>query len=117
MSPADRPPAQSRWVGPPRHELPLIDERALVAGRAAEDAVAGARARGQDRWVAFLEPLPDRLRDGDIRELRAAAVRCRAAFGPKDSLRDALPPELTEPLLVAVDHLLRELNRYDRSLR
>ena len=115
MSPAEDASAHARWIGPPRHELALIDERALVAGRAADAALAGARARGQERWAVFLDPLPDRFRDGDIRDLRAAAVRCRAAFGPKDSLRDALPPELTEPLLDAVDRLLRELNRYDRA--
>lgn len=41
----------------------------------------------------------------------AAAMRARAAYGPKDSLRDALPADLTEPFLEAVDRLLRELNR------
>jgi hypothetical protein len=37
----------------------------------------------------------------------------RAAFGPKDSIRDALPAEFTEPLLESVDRLLRILARRD----
>jgi hypothetical protein len=115
VSPPDRtgrPPG--RWVGPARHELPLIDECGLAAARAADVALAIAAERGQDRWAAFLGPLPDRFRDGDLRDLRSAAMRGRAAFGPKDSIRDVLPAEVTEPLLEAVDRLLRELNRYDR---
>ena len=38
-------------------------------------------------------------------------MRARAAYGPKDSVRDALPESLTEPFLVAIDRLIRELNR------
>ncbi len=118
MSPVGRSsPSPSQWSGPPRHELAAIDERALVAGRAADIALAAAELRGSARWATFLELLPDRFRDGDLRDLRAAAVRARAAFGPKDSIRDALPGEATEPLLDAVDRLIRELNRYERSTR
>ena len=50
----------------------MIDERGLVAARAAEVALAVAGERGQERWVAFLGPLPDRFRDGDLRDLRSA---------------------------------------------
>jgi hypothetical protein len=110
-------PPPTRWFGPPRHELPLIDERGLVAARATEVALALASERGQERWVAFLGPLPDRFRDGDLRDLRSAGMRGRAAFGPKDSIRDVLPAAVTEPLLDAVDALLRELNRYERTQR
>jgi hypothetical protein len=38
-------------------------------------------------------------------------VRARAAYGPKDSIRDALPSDVTEPFLDALDRLLREINR------
>jgi hypothetical protein len=38
-------------------------------------------------------------------------MRSRAAYGAKDSVRDALPAELTEPFLDSIDRLLRELNR------
>jgi hypothetical protein len=55
--------------------------------------------------------MPDRLRDEEPVALRATAIRCRAAYGVKDSVRDALPPELTEPFLDSIDRLLRELNR------
>ena len=85
-------PPRARWIGPARHELPLIDERGLVAARAAEVAIGAAVELGQDRWATFLGTLPDRLRDGDLRDMRAAAMRGRAAFGPKDSIRDVLPP-------------------------
>ena len=94
-----------------RHERPAIDEAALVAARHADRLLAEARARGLTRWIDYLEPLPDRLRDDEPAALRATATRCRAAYGVKDSVRDALPPELTEPFLDSIDRLLRELNR------
>jgi hypothetical protein len=43
---------------------------------------------------------------------RSTAMRARAAYGPKDSVRDALPPDVTEPFLDAIDRLIREINRY-----
>jgi hypothetical protein len=98
---------------PARHERPAIDEAGLVAARHADRLLAMARDRGMARWVAYLEPLPDRLRDDDPWALRATATRCRAAYGVKDSIRDVLPPELTEPFLDAIDRLIRELNRAD----
>ena len=97
--------------GPARHERPTIDEAGLRAARHADHLVAAARERGLERWVTFLEPLAERLRDDAPSALRAAAMRSRAAYGPKDSVRDALPTELTEPFLDSIDRLLRELNR------
>ncbi|MEA2608814.1 MAG: hypothetical protein QOJ75_1057 [Chloroflexota bacterium] len=94
-----------------RHERPLIDEAALLAARHADRLLAEARARGSTRWVAYFDPVPDRLRDDEPGALRATANRSRAAFGVKDSIRDVLPAELTEPFLDAIDRLLRELNR------
>lgn len=101
--------------GPARHERPLIDEAALAAARAGDRLVAEARERGAERWLAYLEPLPDRLRDDDIADLRRTALRARSAYGPKDSVRDVLPREATEPFLEAIDRLLKELNRRDLS--
>jgi hypothetical protein len=89
----------------------VIDEAGLIAARHADRLLAEARDRGLDRWVAFFEPLPDRLRDEEPVALRSTAIRSRAAYGVKDSVRDALPAELTEPFLDSVDRLLRELNR------
>jgi hypothetical protein len=100
-----------RAVVPARHERPAIDEAALRAARTADVVLAAARERGIERWVRFLEPLPDRLRDDDLRALRGTALRCRAAFGPKDSIRDVLPGDVTEPFLDAVDRLLRLMAR------
>lgn len=102
-------PSASRRTA--RHERPAIDEAGLAAARHADRLVAEARERGLARWVAYLEPLPDRLRDDEPIALRATALRGRAAYGVKDSVRDALPPELTEPFLDAIDRLIRELNR------
>src|SRR5262245_33639586 len=82
-----------------RHARPDSDEAALVAARAGDRLLAAAREAGVDRWIRYLEPLPDRLRDDGLRDLRAAAMRARAAYGPKDSIRDALPADLTEPFL------------------
>ncbi|HEX7345403.1 MAG TPA: hypothetical protein VF253_01330, partial [Candidatus Limnocylindrales bacterium] len=68
--------------------------------------------RDDERWTRFLEPLPDRLRDEELPGLRSTAMRARAAYGPKDSVRDALPPDVTEPFLDAIDRLIREINRH-----
>jgi len=108
-------PDAARPIGPWRHEVPAIDEAALVAARHADRLLAMAEERGLSRWAAYLQPLPDRLRDGDLGDVRLAAMRARAAYGPKDSIRDALPAELTEPFLESVDRLLKALAR--RELR
>ena len=100
-----------RSSGPARHEVPAIDELAMIAARHADRLLAAAEDRDAARWVTFLEPLPDRLRDEDLPGLRAAAVRARAAYGPKDSVRDVLAPDVTEPFLESIDRLLREINR------
>ena len=96
-----------------RHERPAIDEAALAAARRADRLLAAAQEREIARWEAFLAPLPDRLRDDPLPDLRRTALRARAAYGPKDSIRDALPAELTEPFLESIDRLIRELNRRD----
>ncbi len=100
-----------RRPGPARHERPEIDELALAAAGEADRLLAGARARGLERWQTFLAPIPGQLRDGDMDELRRAARRARAAYGAKDSIRDALPTDLTEPFLERLDRLLRGLAR------
>ena len=98
---------------PPRHELPEIDAAAMTAARAVDLALAAARENDVERWVRYLEPLPDHLRDDSLRELRGTARRTRAAFGPRDSIRDALSEEVTEPLLAAIDRLLKVIARHD----
>ena len=100
-----------REGGPARHERPTIDEAALTAARDADRLLDGSRERGADRWAAFLADVPDRLRDAPIVDLRRVAVRARSAYGPKDSIREALPAELTEPFLEHLDRLLRALAR------
>ncbi|HEY7737209.1 MAG TPA: hypothetical protein VH813_10480 [Candidatus Limnocylindrales bacterium] len=105
--------ATRRATGPARHELPAIDTAALDAARHADRLLIVARELGDLRWTRFLEPLPDRLRDDEVRALRATALRARAAYGPKDSIRDALPGAVTEPFLDSLDRLLRILARRD----
>jgi hypothetical protein len=102
---------RARAVSPARHEVPAVDELGLVAARHADRLLSAARDHGADRWATFLAPFPDRLRDDDLRALRGTATRARAAYGVKDSIRDALPPEFTEPFLESIDRLIRELNR------
>ena len=108
-------PEAPRPIGPARHQIPAIDEAALIAARHADRLLASAEDSGITRWASYLKPLPDRLRDGDLRDVRLAAMRARAAYGPKDSIRDALPADLTEPFLESVDRLLKALAR--RELR
>ena len=95
--------------GNARHLHPAIDEAALIAARACDRMVAAARTAGATRWLAYFEPLPDRLRDDDIGDLRRTGLRARAAYGPKDSVRDVLPEDVTEPFLDAIDRLLKAL--------
>jgi hypothetical protein len=97
--------------GPARHERPVIDEAALAAARNADRLLEDARARNAARWEEFLAPLPGQLRDVGIADLRRVALRARAAYGPKDSIRDVLSAELTEPFLTALDRLLKVLAR------
>ena len=96
-----------------RHEVPDIDAAALTAAHAVDVALREARSIDAVRWVRYLEPLPDRLRDDGLRELRSTARRVRAAFGPKDSIRDSLPDAVTEPMLITVDRLLKAIARHD----
>lgn len=107
----------SRSAGrvPPRHELPEIDATALEAASAGDAMVAAARAVGSERWLRYLEPLPGRLRDDPLPDLRSAARRGRAAYGPKDSVRDELPPEVTERFLDGLDRLIRAINRWETN--
>jgi hypothetical protein len=100
---------------PARHELPEIDAAALRAAEAAERAFRAADEVGLDRWARYLAPIPDQLRDGSLRDVRLAGRHVRAAYGPKDSLRDALPAEVTEPLVDAVDRLLKAIARHDAN--
>jgi len=101
--------------GPARHELAAVDEAGLTAGRLADRVVAAAEASGSARWLRYFEGVPDRLRDDEPRALRQVALRARAAYGPKDSVRDALPADVTEPFLEAIDRLLKQLNRRDNG--
>ena len=96
---------------PARHEVPAIDEPALRAALAAEKLLESARERGSQRWSDFLAPVPDQLRDAGVGQLLKVAQRARAAYGPKDSIREALPPDVTEPFLEALDRLRRGLAR------
>src|SRR5262245_22925217 len=113
MPDAAAPRGARRDPGPARHELPAIDEAALAAARDTDRLLAAAETAGLARWVEFLGPLPDKLRDGDLRDVRTAAVRVRAAYGPKDSVRDALPEAVTEPAVKTIDKLLKALARHE----
>src|SRR3954452_12265278 len=102
---------------PMRHERPVIDEAGLDAARHADRLLAAARALGSERWIAYLEPLPDHLRDDEPTALRATATRCRAAYGVRVPTRAPVPAEFTEPFLDSIDRLIRELNRESHRSR
>lgn len=102
-----------RAHSPARHETPEIDIAALEAARAADRLLAAAVTVGSQRWIRYLAPMPDRLRDDPIPSLRATARAGRSAFGPKDSIRDVLPESATEPFLVAIDRLLKLIQRWE----
>jgi hypothetical protein len=98
---------------PPRHELAEVDAAALEAARAADIVLAAAVDMEQERWIRYLAPLPNRLRDDPLRDLRAATRVARAAYGPKDSIRDSLPEYATEPFLKSIDRLQKAIARYE----
>jgi hypothetical protein len=98
-------------AGPPRWQDPPLDEAALAVARLARGGVAVLRARGQERWAAYLEPHVPVLEDGDRTDLLVAARRVRAAFGARDSLLDAWPSEDALRLRDAADRLLLLLER------
>ena len=95
-----------------RHEVPEIDAAALEAARAADLLLAAARELS-DRWEGYFAAIPGRLRDDTLPELKATVRVARAAYGPKDSVRDLFPAELTEPFLDRLDRLLRAINRWE----
>jgi hypothetical protein len=107
-------PAEST---PARHEVPTVDAAALEAALAADRVLAAARSVGSERWERYVAPLPDRLRDEPLTELRRTARFARSAYGPKDSIRDALPEDVTEPFLRAIDRLLKALARHELEAR
>jgi len=121
-----------RSSGPARYELPDIDAAALVAARAIDRLLADAerqveaasmpsssrepdpvRLAATERWAGYFRRLPDQLRDDPLPQLRLAARRARAAYGPKDSIRDVFDATVTEPLLDAIDRLLKAIARYE----
>jgi hypothetical protein len=108
--PSSREPSRHE---PSRHELPGLDEAALAAARPADRLLAAAIEAGLERWTAVLAPIPGRLRDDPPARLAAAARQARAIYGPKDSICDVLPDELTLPFRDALDRLLRELARLE----
>jgi hypothetical protein len=123
---------------PARHEVPDIDAAALVAARAVDALFANGRrsvaesgqatdeglrsidaarhAAAVERWLVYFERVSDQLRDDPVTQLRGVARRVRAAYGPKDSIRDAFAPDVTEPLLDAIDRLLKAIARYEAHL-
>jgi hypothetical protein len=105
-----------RATGPARHELPTLDAAALGAARAFDLLLDAARDAGSVRWVRYLEPLPDRLRDDDLRALRGTIRRCRSAFGPGDSVLDVVPDEVGLAARRAIDEVTRVLARHDATV-
>ncbi|HJW21695.1 MAG TPA: hypothetical protein VJ506_04620, partial [Candidatus Limnocylindrales bacterium] len=111
--------AADRLLVEARRQAESIPGRARAWGAPA-DALepapsTGPRVPAAERWAGYFQRLPDQLRDEPLAGLRAAARRVRAAYGPKDSIRDTFAPELTEPLLDATDRLLKAIARYEAN--
>ncbi len=83
----------------------------MKAARDADKLLTAAEAGGDRRWVDVLTPIPDQLRDAGVADLGRVARKARAIYGPKDSIRDVLPAELTEPFLDDLDRLIKALAR------
>jgi hypothetical protein len=113
-----------------RHELPdldacamkaaaLVDRLVAEANRIADEGAAprtgrdATAAAAAERWAGYFQHIPDQLRDEPVSRLRLVARRARAAYGPKDSIRDLFAPEFTEPLLDAIDRLVKAISRYE----
>jgi hypothetical protein len=77
----------------------------------ADKLLDSARERGSQRWAEFLAPVPEQLRDAGVGQLLRVVQRTRAAYGHKDSIREVLPEELTEPFLDQLDRLRKVLVR------
>jgi len=113
-----------------RHELPdidvaamrtarLVDQLIVEANRIADEGAAPVTGRDPgaaataERWAGYFQRIPDQLRDEPVPQLRLVARRARAAYGPKDSIRDVFDASLTEPLLDSIDRLLKAIARYE----
>jgi len=108
--PRDRTPA--RW------QDPGLDEQALAVAAGVRGALAALGDGGDDRWIAWFEPLLGVFEDGDAAALRTATRRARAAFGAKDSVMDAWPDEAAAlRLRDAIDRLQRALDQRAARLR
>jgi hypothetical protein len=83
----------------------------MTAARTADKLLSAAIERGSKRWIDFLAPVPELLRDAGVGELTRITLRVRAAYGVKDSIRDVLSPDLTEPFLDQLDRLRKALAR------
>lgn len=83
----------------------------MRAARTADKLLAAAIGKGSTRWAEFLAPIPELLRDAGVGELGRIALRVRAAYGVKDSIREVLPADLTEPFLDQLDRLRKALAR------
>ena len=51
----------------------------MAAARSADKLLERAREVGSQRWIDFLAPVPDRLRDAGLAELWVVTQRTRAA--------------------------------------
>jgi hypothetical protein len=102
-----------RAAGPPRWQIPEVDGPALALARAVQHSVDALRTAGRSRWAEVLEPLIDPLQDGDLRAVRLAANRVRAAFGVGESVAEDLSDADARVLRDATDATLRALARHD----
>jgi hypothetical protein len=109
--PVKRPSSQ-----PPRHQVPEVDTPALALAREVRRSVQALRGAERPRWADVLQPLIEPLQDGDLRAVRLAANRVRAAFGVGESIAEDLEKAEGRALRDAADATLRALARYEARL-
>lgn len=108
-------PARREPTAPGRWEMPGVDAAALDLARRLEAALPQLSGSSAARWSAWLAPLVEPLRDGDLAALAAAARRVRAAFGVGESVAHLLAPAEALGLRDAADALLRAIARHEAT--
>ena len=113
-----RPQPRDRGLpakGPARWQVPEVDAPALALARSVRQSVEALRTAGRSRWAEVLEPLIEPLQDGDLRAVRLATNRVRAAFGVGESVAEDLSDADARALRDAADATLRALARHEAA--
>ena len=96
---SDPATTRARPTGPARHERRAIDDLALAPPGPPTGCWTRPGSAAPTRWVTFLEPSRTDSATTSRRHSAPAAVRARAAYGPRTRSATSCAAELTEPFL------------------